>query len=177
MARIDWHTLHITQTGIRLATPLVQKTGQEILDGARHLAPEGDHMSGSGRPRAGPRLQSAFYSTTGHALRPGVSQIVMRIGNRADHASTVHQGSQAHIISSRSAKMLKFRWDRGDFLVAARAGRRRGNRRTGGFHYFLRVHHPGNKRPVRYLTTPLQLFGRMNGFRVSTVGTGRSRLP
>lgn len=177
MARIDWHTLQITTTAVRLATPLVQKTGQEILDGARHLAPEGSHMSGSGRPKAGPRLQSSFYSTTGHALQPRVSQIVMRIGNRADYAATVHQGSKPHTIMSKQGKKLKFRWDRGDFLVAARAGRRRGNRRTGGFHYFLKVRHPGNKRPVRYLTTPLAMFGRLNGFRVSVSGVNRSRLP
>lgn len=74
--------------------------------------------------------------------------------------------------------MLKFRWARGDFLVAARAGRRRGSSRlTGRFHYFVSVRHPGNKRPVRYLTTPLALFGRINGFVILGVGRGRTRLP
>ena len=101
-----------------------------------------------------------------------------RIGSEVDHAATVHQGSSAHTIRSKGGKMLKFRWARGDFLVAARAGRRRGSSRlTGRFHYFVSVRHPGNKRPVRYLTTPLALFGRINGFVILGVGRGRTRLP
>lgn len=173
MVRMNWHDAHITATAIRLATPLVQKTGQEVLDGARQLVPESDHLSGSGRPRANLRLQGAFRSFTNAGI-PGVR---MRISNIADHAMTVHQGSRPHVIRSRGGGMLKFRWERGDFLVAARAGKRRGNRRTGQFHYFAKVRHPGNKNPVRYLTTPLQMFGRLNGFRVTTVAPGRSRLP
>ncbi len=173
MARVNLHSAHIVQTAQRLTLPLVQRTGQEVLDGARHLVPEGDHMSGSGRPKTGPTLQRSLYSRT----RMSTAQIRMRIGANADHAATAHQGSRAHIIRSKRGKTLKFRWDRGDFLVAARAGRRRGNRRTGRFHYFMKVRHPGNKRPVRYLTTPLQMFGRINGFRVSTSGANRSRLP
>jgi hypothetical protein len=62
--------------------------------------------------------------------------------------------------------------------LAARAGRRRGNRRTGQFHFFIKVRHPGNKRPVRYLTTPLGLYGRANGFKVTMMGTvNRTHLP
>ncbi len=89
-----------------------------------------------------------------------------KIGTRKKYAATRHQGSDSHIIRSKSGKMLKFRWDRGDFLVAARAGRRRGNRRTGQFHYFVRVRHPGERRPVQYLTRPLHMYGRMFNFRV-----------
>ncbi len=174
MARVNLNQTQITLTAQRFTLPLVQRTGQEVLDGARHLVPEGDHMSGSGKPKAGPTIQQSMYSRT----EMGPSRIKMRIGAKARHSATVHQGSRAHIIRSRGGKMLKFRWDRGDFLVAARAGRRRGNRRTGAFHYFVRVRHPGNRNPVRYLTTPLQLFGRINGFRVTTVGAGvASRLP
>lgn len=168
MARVNLHQAQITATVQRFTLPLVQRTGQEVLDGARHLVPEGDHMSGSGRPKTGPTIQRSLYSNT----VMGPNRIRMRVGAKAKHSATVHQGSRAHVIRSRGGKMLKFRWDRGDFLVAARAGRRRGNRRTGQFHYFLSVRHPGNKNPVRYLTTPLHLFGRINGFRVTTVGAG-----
>lgn len=173
MARVKLHQAQITLTAQRLSLPLVQRTGQEILDGARFLAPSGDHMSGSGKVHPGPTLQRSLYSTT----RMTTARIVMRIGAKADHAATVHQGSSAHTIRSKSGKMLKFRWERGDFLVAARAGRRRGNRRTNRFHYFVSVRHPGNKRPVTYLTTPLSMFGRLNGFMVFGVGRGRTRLP
>lgn len=123
--------------------------------------------------RRGDRLEQSIYSQ----FRSDPRQVVMRIGAKAQHAATIHQGSQAHVIRSRRGKMLKFRWERGDFLVAARSGRRRGNRRTGRFHYFLRVRHPGNKRPVRYLTTPLTLYGRRGGFEVRAFGQGRTRLP
>lgn len=131
-------------------------------------------MSGSGKPKTGPTLQHSLYST----IVSGPNRIRMRIGAKAKHALTIHQTSAAHNIRSKRGKVLKFRWDRGDFLVAARAGRRRGNRRTGGFHYFLKVRHPGNKRPVGYLVRPLRMFGRINGFRVTTVLTvDRSFLP
>lgn len=174
MARFVPNQPQITLTAQRLATPLVRSVTQATLTGARRLAPRGDHLSGSGKVRPGSRLEASLYSN----LTVGEHRILGRIGARARHSLVVHQGSRAHVIRSSRGKVLKFRWDRGDFLVATRAGRRRGNRRTGGFHYFLKVRHPGNKRPVRYLTTPLHLFGRMGGFRVTTVPVGvESRLP
>lgn len=174
MARVNLNRTQITLTAQFYTLPLIQKVTHEVLAGARLLAPEGDHLSGSGRPHPGDRLKASLYSRT----LTGPQRIRSRIGAKADHAMSEHQGSAAHQIRSNKGKMLKFRWDRGDFLVAARAGRRRGNRRTGQFHYFLRVRHPGNKRPVRFLTTPLQMFGKANGFRVSTTTTvNRTFLP
>jgi hypothetical protein len=173
MARINWHPDQIIATTQRYTVPLVQKTGQEILDGARFLAPDGDHMSGSGKVKSGATLQQSLYSR----FRGGPGVLRMRVGAKAKWASTVHQGSSAHTIRSRKGKKLKFVWDRGDFLVAARSGRRGGNKRTGRFHYFISVRHPGNKRPVQYLIRPLQMFGRINGFRVTSTPSGRSRLP
>jgi hypothetical protein len=173
MARMRWHPEHISATAIRLTLPLMNRMTQQVLSGAKFLAPRGDHLSGSGRPKKGTPLQPSISSS----MLVGPTRIRSKIGSTVNHAATVHQGSQAHTIRSKSGKMLKFRWDRGDFLVAARAGRRRGNRRTGQFHYFVSVRHPGNKRPVRYLTTPLAMFGRLYGFRVSTSGVNRSHLP
>lgn len=174
MARINLNRSQVIATPIRLATPLVYRTGLEVQRGARTLAPQGDHMSGSGRAKPGATLRASMYST----FESGPTRLVMRIGSRKQYATTIHQGSKAHTIRSSRGKVLKFRWDRGDFLVAARAGRRRGNRRTGAFHYFVHVRHPGNKRPVRFLTTPLEQFGRMRGFRVTTVRTvNRTFLP
>lgn len=174
MARVVWNQAQIIATAQRFTLPLVNRVGQEVLDGARFLAPEGDHVSGSGKAKAGPSITQSLYST----MVVGPQRIRMRIGAKANHSMTIHQGSRAHTIRSRRGKMLKFRWDRGDFLVAARAGRRRGNRRTGQFHYFMSVRHPGNKRPNRFLTTPLEMFGRLNGFRVTSVRTvNRTFLP
>lgn len=174
MARVRFNQSQIVATSQRLTLPLVTRVTQQVLLGARRLAPEGDHRSGSGEPKTGVPLGFSIHANTSVTA----SRIRSEIGSLVRHAATIHQGSKPHVIRSRKGKMLKFRWDRGDFLVAARAGRRRGNRRTGRFHYFLKVRHPGNKRPVRYLTTPLEMFGRINGFRVSTVRTvNRSRLP
>lgn len=174
MARVNLNKAQIILTAQFYTLPLVLKTGQEIRDGAAFLAPEGDHLSGSGKVHKGTPLRQSIYTNRTIAA----TQIRMRIGAKADHAMSEHQGSKAHFIRSNKGKMLKFRWERGDFLVAARAGRRRGNRRTGQFHFFVSVRHPGNKRPVRFLTTPLEMFGRINGFAVSSTRTvNRTFLP
>lgn len=173
MARVRLDSPQITLTAQRFTLPLMDRVTAQILRGAKRLAPEGDHRSGSGAVKKGTPLGFSLHSS----MTVGPNRIRSEVGSLVKHAATVHQGSKAHIIRSKRGKTLKFRWDRGDFLVAAHAGRRRGNRRTGAFHYFLKVRHPGNKNPVRYLTTPLAMFGRINGFRVTTVAAGRSRLP
>lgn len=174
MARVNLNRAQIDITARTRGRMLVQTVVTEVENGARTLIPIGDHRSGSGAPARDITLLSSVYSR----VDSNTATVKGRVGARTKHALVVHQGSRAHIIRSKSGKMLKFRWDRGDFLVAARAGRRRGNRRTGQFHYFVSVRHPGNRNPVRYLTTPLHLFGRINGFRVTTVGAGvASRLP
>lgn len=174
MARVNLFKAQIDITARTRGSMLVTTVTNEVVAGARRLIPIGDHRSGSGAPARDITLLSSVYSK----VDSNTATVKGRVGARTKHALTVHQGSRAHIIRSSRGKVLKFRWERGDFLVAARAGRRRGNRRTGQFHYFLSVRHPGNRNPVRYLTTPLHLFGRINGFRVVTVAPGvASRLP
>lgn len=172
MARVNLNQKEISRVVQVKTLPLVFRTGIEIFQGARRLAPQGDHLSGSGAAKSGPTLQQALSYKI--STRP--SEIRMRIGAKTDYAMTVHQGSQAHVIRGHG-KMLKFRWERGDFLVAARSGRRRGNRRTRRFHYFVSVRHPGNKRPVQYLVTPLHMFGRLNGFQTYALLRGAGPLP
>jgi hypothetical protein len=150
----------------RVAVPLVRRTSEQVLAGSRRLAPRGTHISGSGKRRRGQVLQPSLNSK----MFVGVTRVRARIGSTARHAATIHQGSKAHVIRGKG-KMLKFRWDRGEALMAFRG------RRGSGFFYFHQVRHPGNKRPVRYLTTPLVMFGRRNGLRVTTVGASRTRLP
>lgn len=173
MARVRLNREQIDITAQTRGRALVQALVNSVESGARTLIPIGDHRSGSGAPARDITLLSSVYSHVETSSRFARG----RVGAKTRHAETVHQGSQPHVIRSKRGKMLKFRWDRGDFLVAARAGRRRGNRRTGQFHFFVSVRHPGNKRPVRFLTTPLQMFGRAYGFLVFGVGRGRTRLP
>jgi len=162
MARISWHTGQITLTAQRLTLPMVNRYTREVLMGATHLAPRGDHVSGSGRPAAGEPLVNSIKASK---FRMSAASIHSRVGSNKKYAATVHQGSDSHIIRSSKGKMLKFRWDRGDFLIAARQGRRGGNKRTGRFHYFVKVRHPGNRRAIQYLVRPMEMYGRLYGFR------------
>jgi hypothetical protein len=101
------------------------------------------------------------------------------IGSQKQYAASAHQGSQPHYINSRG-KMLKFEWERGNIAVRARGRRGRVRGRAGpagNYFFFVRVRHPGNKRPVRYLTTPMHMFGRMNGYRTTSSRVNRTRLP
>ena len=130
------------------------------------LAPRGTHKSGSGVTKAGlPLKQSIFTRVDTH-----FDLIVGTVGSRVDHAATVHQGSKAHYIRAKG-KLLKFEWPRGNFLL------KRQGRRGRKYFYFKTVNHPGNKRPVRYLTTPMHLYGRANGFITVSTPVSRSRLP
>jgi len=167
MARVKTNLAAKIRAAQTVGVPLVARTTAQVLSGAKRLAPKGSHLSGSGVRHKGRQLQPSLHSN----MEVGSLRIRAFIGSKVDHAATVHQGSKAHTIRSKG-KMLKFRWDRGNAILAAR-----GRRGRGGFFYFQKVRHPGNKRPVRYLTTPLAMFGRMNGFRVSTLGVSRTRLP
>lgn len=151
---------------------MVQLTTRQVLVGARRLAPSGSHMKGSGRRQPGQKLRASLSAS----IAVGPNRIRATVGSRKEYATTVHDGSRPHVIYARG-KMMKFRSDRLDFLVAARSGRRGGNKRRGGFHYALVVRHPGNRRPVRYLTTPLVQFGQANGFRVVLGSIPIRRLP
>lgn len=161
MSRVQLDRVQIRKTSQDLALPLVTRLVNQVERGARRLAPRGDHRHGSGRPRRTRPLLASIRSN----VRVQANAIRGEVGSNAVHAATVHLGSKPHIIRSKG-KMLKFTSDRLDFAVASRRGRRGGNKRTGRFHYRFSVRHPGNRRPVRYLTTPLVQFGHANGFRV-----------
>lgn len=179
MARIRLNQAKKILLAHQLAGPKVRRTSNLIIQGARRLAPRGDHRSGSGARRPGQQLVPSLLIDS-HST---VNTIVERVGSRVDYAATVHQGSSAHYIHSRG-KMLKFAWERGNLLLAARrSGRIRGRGRSsrlrprGDFFFFATVYHPGNKRPIRYLTTPMHLYGRLNGFRTTSTPASRTRLP
>lgn len=146
----------------------VRKTVNQIDAGATVLAPRGDHLHGSGDPVAGVNLASSIFQEI-HVRGNNIDGFV---GSRKDYAATAHQGSKPHTIYARG-KMLKFEWQRGSLLVKHRS---KGRRKQTTF-FFMKVNHPGNKRPVRYLTTPMHLYGRANGFRTISVPVSRTRLP
>lgn len=168
MARVDIDQIAKVRTANSLALRHHQRVVNHIYDGARFMVPRGSHLSGSGKRRPGQTLGQSIKTVAQH--RP--LMLVTKIGSDKEYAASEHQGSSPHYINAKN-KMLKFEWERGSLLVKARS---RGRRRQI-FFYFKRVHHPGNKRPVRYLTTPMHMYGRMHGFRTSSSGVNRSRLP
>jgi hypothetical protein len=176
MARVRINQAKKIAHAHKVTRPYIARTSELILQAARQMAPRGSHLSGSGQRRPGSQLSRSLKRT----VATTTTSIVHSVGSTKDYAATVHQSSQPHIINAKG-KHLRFRWDRGDQLVIARRRGRIGSRRPrpgkDGFFYFVRVRHPGNKRPVRYLTTPMFLFGRARGFRVDAWPAGRSRLP
>lgn len=175
MARVNIDQAQKVVTAHRLAGPHVRRTSNLIIQGARRLVPRGDHRSGSGERQPGVQLGASLEIQSASTR----TSIVERVGSRKKYAATVHQGSGAHFIRGRG-KMLKFEWERGNMMIRARGrrGRVRGKRGpAGSYFYFHVVHHPGNKRPVRYLTTPMHLYGRLHGFRTTSVRVSRTRLP
>lgn len=179
MARINLNQPKVIATAHRQAGPHVRKTANLIVQASRRLAPRGNHMSGSGARKPGLQLQQSLHVRS-HSTPYTITE---RVGSDKDYAATAHQGSSPHRISGRG-KQLKFEWERGTLLVSARrTGRLRGRGRSaalrprGRFFFFASVSHPGNKRPVRYLTTPMHLYGRLNGFRTSSRPVSHARLP
>ena len=179
MGRVDLNQGLVILTAHRQAEPLMRRMANLTAQGARRMAPRGDHRSGSGTRVRGVPLATSIRVES----QTNVHSIVKRVGSTKSYAATVHQGSSAHFIRGKG-RMLRFEWERGNLLLAARqCGRIRGRgpssrlRKHGNFFYFVTVHHPGNKRPVRFLTTPMHLYGRLNGFRTTSTPVSRSRLP
>lgn len=139
----------------------------KVLIGAKTLVRQGSHRHGSGRPVAGPSLKNSLQS-----VRVNVNplSIVYDVGSPLDYAASMHQGSRPHQIRATS-KPLSFFWPRARFQ--GRGRRLRTDPRVA----FMSVRHPGNKRPNRFLTTPLHQFGRAAGFIVRTQSASRSFLP
>lgn len=175
MARVNIDQGKKVLTARRLTLPYHRRTVELVFSGARKLVPRGDHRSGSGARKPGQSL----YGSLKVKSNSGATTLSDLIGSDKQYAATEHQGSQAHYINSRG-KLLKFEWERGNIQVRARGrrGRVRGRRGpSGNFFFFVRVRHPGNKRPVRYLTTPMHLYARMRGYRTSSARVNRGRLP
>jgi hypothetical protein len=167
MSKIMLSQASVVRSGRLRAFEVARPLTAKVLLGARTLVPKGTHRHGSGRRVAGPTLLASLHSR--QVLRD-VKQVVFEVGSALNHAATVHQGSEPHDIAARGSKPMVFAWHRARFFKGGRLP-------ADPIVKFFRVHHPGNKRPRRYLTTPLVQFGRADGFMVSTTPVSRGFLP
>lgn len=168
MARVLLNQAAVTATAQRRAKPLVNKVAAQILTGSKRLARVGDHRHGSGRAVRGPSLKASLRKTP---TVTSPSEVFTSVGSDRRYAAGEELGSKRHRIRS-SGKLLKFRWERGNFSPTLR------KRRTkSGFFLFKEVNHPGNKRPQRFLRTPLFQFGRAANFKIKMSPVTRRFLP
>lgn len=99
----------------------------------RHMRDAGDRLVGLARRQVGVdtgRLRSSINSTVNRS-----GPIVVRVGSNNPIALMHHEGTKAHEIRPRRAKVLRFM-------------------QNGVIRYAMRVWHPGT-RPNRYLTDNL----------------------
>lgn len=168
MSRIVLYPTAVYRTarakGIEVCRPLAR----EVLQGGKHLAPKGDRLHGSGKTDTRTSLAQGWQPLRFSETRKYVAYDIVNI---SDHAATVALGSAAHDIVAKNGKLLAFHSERFAAL------RKRQGKSARALFYARRVRHPGNKRPVRYLQTPLAQFGRKRGFKVETVRNNRTRLP
>lgn len=157
MARVKLDPVAVRKFGYRNAAIAVKKVQAATLSGAKRMAPRSPgHLSGNRLAARGRRLSDATRATP---VKFRGWQVEARVETLVPYAMTVHEGSKSHIIRPRRKRALKFYWVR---TVARQYGRRR--LRPGQASFFKHVIHPGNRRPVRFLTTPLAVSARANNF-------------
>jgi hypothetical protein len=167
MSRIVLYPTAVYRTARDRAHEVCRPLAREVLQGARHLAPQGSGLHGSGRTDTRAKIRNSF-GIRGSETR---GYVIYEVYNTADHAATVAVGSRPHAIRAKPGKLLAFQSERFSFQ------RRLRGRSARALFFARKVNHPGNKRPVRYLQTPLAQFGRKRGFKVETVLNNRTRLP
>lgn len=158
MSRIRLNQAAVRLSGQTAGRKAVTKVVTEALPPMKRATPRSPaHLSGSGRPKPGKRLVESYVVAP---MTVSVNAVQQRIENRNRVAMTAHEGSQRHRIPLRTGgKVLKFRWRK---AVAIEGGRRR--IRPRNFSYFVSVMHPGNRKPVHFMTTPLAQVARANNF-------------
>lgn len=167
MSRIVLNPRQVYRTARAKAHEVCRPLAREVMAGGRALAPKGSRTHGSGKVDTRPSIAASFTMRRSETTKFVIYDVV----NTANHAATVAVGSRAHDIRAKAGKLLAFSSDRFNFL------RLRHGRSAKALFYARKVRHPGNKRPVRFLQTPLAQFGRKRGFKVTTVANNRGRLP
>jgi hypothetical protein len=159
MARIVLNPAGVRLSGQNAGRTAVTKVVREVLPGMKRMTPRSPaHLSGSRKPKPGKRVVESFV------VRPmtvSAFAVQQRIENRSNVTMTLHEGSKRHRIPNRlGGKVLKFKWGKRYGLPGG--GRRRVRPRE--FSYFRSVMHPGNRKPVHFMTTPLASVARANNF-------------
>lgn len=90
----------------------VANSARAVLGEARRLAPKGSGLSGSGRPKPGPRLRD---SGSMHLIKVG-DRWNARITFNAEHALSVILGARPHQITGNP---LRFKWDKAPSAAAS----------------------------------------------------------
>lgn len=163
MARVDLDQAASLKAARRRGTEEVQKVLSQSIRGMRVLAPDGNHLHGSGRRVSGKKLKNSFTSS----LVQFPLEVLGTVTNTVSYSAVMAEGSRPHVIRAKRKKFLVFHWERG---IASPRLSRRANRK--GLFFFKKVNHPGNRRRNGYMTTPLVQFGRRNNFKV-TITRGR----
>ena len=158
MARIVLNQANVRAVGQAAGRRAVSQVVRQALPAMKRAAPRSPaHLSGSGRPKPGERLSEGLRETP---MRVSTWAVEQRIESRKTYTMAMHEGSRRHRIPSRTGgKVLKFKWRK---QIAVAGGRRRIRPRQ--YSYFTHVMHPGNRRPIHFMTTPLATVARANNF-------------
>lgn len=167
MSRIVLYPTQVRLTARNKGHEVTRPLVREVFNGGKALAPRGSGTHGSGKTDTRPSLARSWFIRGSETAR----YVTYEVGNSAAHAATVAVGSQPHDIRAKGTKPLAFFSERFAFQ------RKAGGRSPRALFFARKVRHPGNKRPVRFLQTPLAQFGRKRGFKVTNVANNRSRLP
>lgn len=167
MSRVVLYPTQVRLTARNKAHDVCRPLARQVQDAGKAMAPRGSRTHGSGRTDSRPSLASSWFIRGSETAR----YVTYEVGNTAIHAMTVAVGSQPHDIRARGSKPMAFYSERFALIRRARG------RTPRALFFAWKVRHPGNKRPVRYLQTPLASYGRRAGFKVTNLISTRSRLP
>lgn len=158
MARVVLSPAAVRLSGQMAGRKAVGMVVGQALPLMKRMAPRSPaHLHGSGKARSGPRLVEQIKAGP---MRVTATTVEQRIESKNRITMIAHEGSKRHRIPLRTGgKVLKFKWRK---QIAVREGRRRIRPRQ--FSYFVHVMHPGNRRPIHFMTTPLASVAKLNNF-------------
>lgn len=143
MAKVYLNQEAIRETTVRLSTPLVDKMLYRTYAGAKRKVPVRTPRLFDDRPTG--RLKRSM-TKQGPIARSRT--VTGRVGSRRPYAMSVHDGSKAHRIAARRARLLSFWWTKHNVRFAG-----------------PRVNHPGVRKGNPFLWDPLVEAARRYGFK------------
>jgi hypothetical protein len=156
VSRVNLNRVAVRTFGQTSAAKAIRPVAFAALAGSKRMARRSPaHLSGSGVVKPGLRLSEAINLGP---VKNSIWGVEQQLISPKDYSLTEHEGSKPHRITGRGKK-LRFKWRK---RIQHRTGFRRV--RPSQFSYFDHVWHPGNRRPVKFLTTPLAAAAREHGF-------------